>query len=69
MLNKIRYLTILAILTASGAPAFAQSGIVKRDMAYSRELNALGLYDFSTRFLTGRLAENKSKDMANFYRV
>ena len=69
MLNKIRYLAILAMLTASGAAAFAQSGIVKRDMAYSRELNALGLYDFSTRFLTERLAENTSKDMASFYRV
>ena len=69
MLNKISYLAILAMLTMPGAATFAQSGAVKRDMAYSRELNALGLYDFSTRFLTERLAENKSKDMANFYRV
>ena len=69
MRNKIRYLAILAMLTAPGAAVFAQSGMVKRDMAYSRELNALGLYDFSTRFLTERLAENKSKDMANLYRV
>ncbi len=69
MLNKISYLAILAMLTAPGAAVFAQSGAVKRDMAYSRELNAMGLYDFSTRFLTERLAENKSKDMANFYRV
>lgn len=69
MLNKISYLAILAMLTLPGAATFAQSGAVKRDMAYSRELNALGLYDFSTRFLTERLAENKSRDMANFYRV
>ena len=69
MLNRISYLAILAMLTLPGAATFAQSGAVKRDMAYSRELNALGLYDFSTRFLTERLAENKSKDMANFYRV
>ena len=69
MLNRISYLTILAMLTLPGAATFAQSGMVKRDMAYSRELNALGLYDFSTRFLTERLAENRSKDMENFYRV
>ena len=69
MRNKISYLAILAMLAAPGAALFAQSGAVKRDMAYSRELNAMGLYDFSTRFLTERLADNKSKDMANFYRV
>ena len=69
MLNKISYLAILAMLTLPGAAAFAQSGAVKRDMAYSRELNALGLYDFSTRFLTERLKENEKNDMANFYRV
>ena len=69
MLNKISYLAILAMLAVPGAAGFAQSGAVKRDMAYSRELNALGLYDFSTRFLTERLAENKNKDMTNFYRV
>ena len=69
MLNRIRYLAILAMLTVPGATGFAQSGAVKRDMAYSRELNSLGLYDFSTRFLAERLSENKSKDMANFYRV
>ena len=68
MLNKIGYLAILAMLTAPAA-VFAQSGAVKRDLAYSRELNALGLYDFSTRFLEERLTENKAKDMANFYRV
>ena len=69
MLNKFSYLAIVAVLTLPGTATFAQSGAVKRDMAYSRELNALGLYDFSTRFLTERMAENKSKDMANFYRV
>ena len=69
MRNRISYLAILAMLAAPGAALFAQSGAVKRDMAYSRELNALGLYDFSTRFLTERLADNRSKDMANFYRV
>ncbi|MBR4254547.1 MAG: tetratricopeptide repeat protein [Lentisphaeria bacterium] len=69
MRNRISLLAILALLTVPGAAGFAQSGAVRRDMAYSRELNALGLYDFSTRFLTERLAENKSKDMANFYRV
>ena len=69
MRNRISLLTILALLTVPGAAGFAQSGAVRRDMAYSRELNALGLYDFSTRFLTERMAENKSKDMANFYRV
>ena len=69
MLNKISYLTILAILTLPGAAAFAQSGAVRRDMAFSRELNTLGLYDFSTRFLTERLEDNKNKDMVNFYRV
>ena len=68
MLNKIGYLAILAMLTAPAA-VFAQSGAVKRDLAYSRELNSLGLYDFSTRFLEERLTENKAKDMANFYRV
>ena len=69
MLNKISHLAILAMLTLPGAAAFAQSGAVKRDMAFSRELNTLGLYDFSTRFLTERLEENKSRDMVNFYRV
>ena len=69
MLNRFRYLTILAMLTVPGAALFAQSGVVRRDLAYSRELNALWLYDFSTRFLEERLAENKAKDMANFYRV
>ena len=69
MLNRFSWLAILAILTVPGATVFAQSGAVKRDLAYSRELNSLGLYDFSTRFLQERLAENKSKDMANFYRV
>ena len=69
MLNKFRYLTILAMLAVPGAALFAQSGAVRRDLAYSRELNSLGLYDFSTRFLQERLAENKAKDMANFYRV
>ena len=69
MLNRIGFLATLAFLTASGTAVFAQTGAVKRDMAYSRELNALGLYDFSTRFLTERLAENKNKDMTNFYRV
>ena len=69
MLNRFRYLAILAMLALPGAAGFAQTGAVKRDMAYSRELNALGLFDFSTRFLTERMMENKSKDMANFYRV
>jgi len=69
MLNRFRYLTILAMLAVPGTALFAQSGAVRRDLAYSRELNSLGLYDFSTRFLQERLAENKAKDMANFYRV
>ena len=69
MLNRFRYLTILAMLAMPGTALFAQSGAVRRDLAYSRELNSLGLYDFSTRFLQERLAENKAKDMANFYRV
>ena len=69
MLNRFRYLTILAMLAVPGTAVFAQSGAVRRDLAYSRELNSLGLYDFSTRFLQERMAENKAKDMANFYRV
>jgi len=69
MLNRFSLLALLAMLTVPGAAVFAQSGAVKRDMAYSRELNSLGLYDFSTRFLQERLKENESKDMANFYRV
>ena len=69
MLNRFRYLTILTMLTLPGAAVFAQSGAVKRDLAYSRELNSLGLYDFSTRFLEGRMAENTAKNMVNFYRV
>ena len=69
MRNRIKRLAILAMLTVPCVAGFAQSGAVKRDMAYSRELNALGLFDFSTRFLTERMMENKSKDMANFYRV
>jgi TolA-binding protein len=59
----------LALLAAPGATGFAQSGAVKRDMAYSRELNALGLYDFSTRFLMERLSDNRNSSMENFYRV
>lgn len=68
MLNRISYLAILAMLAAPAA-VFAQSGAVRRDLAYSRELNSMGLYDFSTRFLEERLKENKAKDMVNFYRV
>jgi len=69
MLNRFSWFAILAILIVPGAAGFAQSGAVRRDMAYSRELNSLGMYDFSTRFLQERLADNKNKDMANFYRV
>lgn len=69
MLNRIRCLTTLAMLAAPGAAVFAQSGAVKRDLAYSRELNSLGLYDFSTRFLQERMAENKAQNAASFYRV
>ncbi len=69
MLNRFRYLTILTMLALPGAAVFAQSGAVKRDLAYSRELNSLGLYDFSTRFLERRMAENTAKNMTNFYRV
>ena len=39
-------------------------------MAYSQELNSLGLYDFSTRFLEERLADEKlAEKMKSFYRV
>ena len=69
MLNRFRWLMMLALLTAPGMTIFAQSGAVKRDLAYSHELNSLGLYDFSTRFLQERLLENKNKDMENFYRI
>ncbi len=69
MLNRFRYLAILAMLALPGAAGFAQTGAVKRDMAYSRELNTLGLFDFSTRFLTERMEENTDRNMANFYRV
>lgn len=69
MRNKISYLAILALLTVPGAVGFAQSGAVKRDMVYSRELNTLGLYDFSTRFLMERLSDNQNSKMQNFYRV
>ena len=70
MLNRISYLAILAILAAPGATVFAQSSAVRRDLAYSRELNTLGLHDFSVRFLQERMNEKSSdKNSANFYRV
>ena len=69
MLNKYCRFAILAMLALPGMTGFAQSGAVKRDLAYSRELNSLGLYDFSTRFLQERMKENNSKESANFYRV
>ena len=69
MLNRFNRLAILAILAVPGAAVFGQTGEVRRDLAYSRELNSLGLHDFSTRFLQERLIENKDKKMANFYRV
>ena len=70
MLNRIRYFSILALLAAPGAAVFAQSDAVKRDRDYSRELNKLGLHDFSTRFLLERMNEtNNDKSSANFYRV
>ena len=66
---RLKYLAMTALLAFPAAFASAQTAPVKRDLAYSRELNSMGLYDFSTRFLEERLAENKNKDMANFYRV
>ena len=66
---RLKYLAMIVLLALSSAVASAQTAPVKRDLAYSRELNSMGLFDFSTRFLEERLAENKNKDMANFYRV
>ena len=66
---RLKYLAMTALLALPTAFASAQTAPVKRDLTFSRELNAMGLYDFSTRFLEERLAQNKSKDMENYYRV
>ena len=67
---RIKYLVMLAALAFPAVSVFAQSdAALKRDMAYSRELNAMGLHDFSARFLLERLAAKETKDQANFYRV